>query len=832
MVLCYALLGLFAVAGSSLKDEANRNRLAEHEPTGVAAVSGNSTIRVREVVSGAESSTIDQPTTTAAKPKPRKEWEPISYVFPVLFVAGLLYLVKPSYRYYLAPAFAVSYLLFLVPPLWVSSIGLVGLLACSGILIHALVPKQRAEKSVFIGITLAFLAYVFAVAGGLAAHPEREPFERYSTAFYEATQLPLMNMSPHDDVADSEASYYYSWARIFGCLFAYFVAYKAVAYVCERAQTQFLLGWYCVRSRTKLALVIGLGAIGRRLIRNLRADGFRVVAIESDKDSVHIQRAQDLGAQVIVGDALDERVYDKIPLDAVSSIYVVAGDDRKNLEIGQQLLSCSTKRVKKANQAESADASWSTRWCHFLGRKMLNDTQAVCHVQLYDSNMQRSMEQEHFRQPIEMSGIEMRHFDARQNAVRDLVQRELTKPGIRPRDQNEIGLYILVGFGDLGREVAVGIAHLAHFENEKRARIVVFCSNPEVEAKSFLAQYPKFTAPDSIRLNWNDVRFDERLDQWDYPGPADAPMAGPARGVTFATNTLFTEAPLSASDGDFLKLILELTSERWETSVKPCVIVCDEDVNQSFTWSSEFAEAWKGFARKNGLKPECPDGRSHPSLNTYFWLQGHKALSALVQDNVRHTPFGLEENCISTKLLDSTLLRYLGSVVQYSYDLATASAPVARSPTDLVPLRFEFLKSNLHAASHSLIKYQIAGGRIDSILAKSTFSLSMPGTVDWFSMDGFDYMDPNTPTMDEKNILLTLGKMEHNRWMVEQLLKGYEYVRGEEPRVAGKRLPQFEHQRQTLCHWAQLADDEKLKDLRQAYYVLYHLHALDARKAE
>ena len=101
------------------------------------------------------------------------------------------------------------------------------------------------------------------------------------------------------------------------------------------------------------------------------------------------------------------------------------------------------------------------------------------------------------------------------------------------------------------------------------------------------------------------------------------------------------------------------------------------------------------------------------------------------------------------------------------------------------------------------------------------------------------YVAPKTVVEDESDMCLKLGKMEHNRWMAEQLLKGYVYVEAETPKVKKVemdtngnmkerevRLPQHEHERKTLCSWTPLENDEKLKDLRQAYYVLYYLNAI------
>lgn len=782
-------------------------------------------------------------------------WAALRWVLAILIAAGVTRLVDQSNRAYLFAGFASSFVLLALPQLWVAAMGVVGLLVCVGFLAHMLVPKFISENSVFIGIALAFFAYTFAVAGGLAANRDLKPLERYSTALYEATQLPLMNMSPHEKEQHEDARVYFVIARTLGCLFAYFVAYKAVVYMCHRARKQSLLVCYRLHNSRPVALVFGLGAVGRRLIRNLGAANYRVVAIEADKDSVHIERAEAMGAQVIVGDALDDRVYEKLPFDAAKSIYVVAGDDRTNLEIGQQLLTYSAKRAPRKNTSLDT-LPWYRRILFTLKGRMLKDVDAVCHVQLYDPNMQRLMEHEHFCQPVEESGIEMRHFNAQQNAVRDLIQSELTKQSVRPESVNDVGLYIIVGFDDLGQEAALGIAHLAHFANLKRSRILIFCSDPLRDSSSFLARYPNFTADNHIQLDWKTLKFDQDRDNWNYEGGRTARDCATEEacakfGNTFATNAVFTTMPSSPSDRSFLNLIYRLTQPRAKraddtrldcsTTIKPCVIVCDSDVSGSFKWSSEFVAAWKAFAKRNDLQPECHSGAPHPSLNTYFWLQGHKALRDVVEDNVRHIAFGLEERCISIDILDATLIRQLAGVVQYSYDLATSAAPMEETKSSAIkPVKFEFLKSNIHAAAHSLIKFQVAGQKIEHILSKESITLMASGEVESFELDGRTYYDPTAAydveeerglkLTDQQKMLLKLGMMEHNRWVAEQLMKGYEFIDEEKERVGGKRLPQHEHQRATLCSWNQLNDDEKVKDLRQAYYVLYHLHSLQSSK--
>ena len=770
-----------------------------------------------------------------------------NYVWMVLIACVVVAVVRrfPSCRSWrLHWAFAASFTVACIPVEIFSSIGILGIIVSTVCVIHLLVPRAARGNAIFVGIGLAFFAYAFAVAGVLVIHTEMPFVERYSTAFYEATQLPLMNMSVHDDTTISaEARAYFTIARSLASLLALYLTYKTVLYFLNLASTQFWMLCYRFNREKKLSLVIGIGSVGLELIRDLRLQGHRVIAVEINKDAPRVEEARMLGARIVIGDAVDFDLYRQLPFDAIDSVYVVAGDDQRNIEISQRLRNFSAQRVAMGPRKTSDRSnpplrnSLRGRIDYLRWRCRLQNHPGVCYVQLYDVSMQRILEQEHHDQPLEKFDIEMRHFNANRNAVRDFIQRQLSAAEVRPQKTDEVALYLVVGFDHLGQELAAELAQLAHFNNHRRSRIVVFSETPEKDCRTFLARYPKFS-DDRIIKDWKDVKFKTEEDSWSFlptPGTVAEGEVSPAQstadrlGIQFATNAIFTNAPVSPAELAFHTLIHNLTTTVEGVVVKPVLIVCEPEWKRSFAWSSEFCESWKSYCRRMNLSPFVPSGRCHPELPVYFWLQGHRAIRELVRDNRYQIPFGLEEHSISKSLVDAELLSHLGAVVQYSYDLVMGKISSTEPPESLRPLSYADLKSNLNGAAHALIKFQLAGCDISWLSEQHSMELPSLTEVPSFVLNGVTLTDMTTFDRNDQSIVAILAQTEHNRWMAEQLMKGYEWINTEPARDAsGDRLPQYLHFRTTLCPWNQLPAAEALKDVRQTYYVLCHLQRLQA----
>jgi Trk K+ transport system NAD-binding subunit len=81
-------------------------------------------------------------------------------------------------------------------------------------------------------------------------------------------------------------------------------------------------------------LVIGLGAIGMRVVQQLRDSGREVVVIEKDEGNRHLSQLRALDVPVLTADATLPEVLADARLAAASAVAVLTSDDLANLETG------------------------------------------------------------------------------------------------------------------------------------------------------------------------------------------------------------------------------------------------------------------------------------------------------------------------------------------------------------------------------------------------------------------------------------------------------------------------------------------------------------------
>ena len=81
-------------------------------------------------------------------------------------------------------------------------------------------------------------------------------------------------------------------------------------------------------------LVIGLGAVGTRVIGRLVASGRHVVVVEKNEDNRHLGQIRALGVPVVIADATLPEVLASVSLRTASAIAVLTSDDLANLETG------------------------------------------------------------------------------------------------------------------------------------------------------------------------------------------------------------------------------------------------------------------------------------------------------------------------------------------------------------------------------------------------------------------------------------------------------------------------------------------------------------------
>ncbi|HEY2203069.1 MAG TPA: NAD-binding protein [Pseudonocardia sp.] len=81
-------------------------------------------------------------------------------------------------------------------------------------------------------------------------------------------------------------------------------------------------------------LVVGLGAVGLRVVEGLLRAGARVVVVERDDDNRYLARARELGVPVVVGDGTDPALLNAVNLASASAVAVLTSNDLVNVETG------------------------------------------------------------------------------------------------------------------------------------------------------------------------------------------------------------------------------------------------------------------------------------------------------------------------------------------------------------------------------------------------------------------------------------------------------------------------------------------------------------------
>jgi Trk K+ transport system NAD-binding subunit len=81
-------------------------------------------------------------------------------------------------------------------------------------------------------------------------------------------------------------------------------------------------------------LVIGLGTVGLRVVRQLRDAGRDVVVVEKDEHNRHLGQLHALGVNVLIADATLPEVLASARLSTASAVAILTSDDLANLETG------------------------------------------------------------------------------------------------------------------------------------------------------------------------------------------------------------------------------------------------------------------------------------------------------------------------------------------------------------------------------------------------------------------------------------------------------------------------------------------------------------------
>jgi hypothetical protein len=245
-------------------------------------------------------------------------------------------------------------------------------------------------------------------------------------------------------------------------------------------------------------VICGLGSKVLQLARCFgdQARAQRVVIAAASATPEEVAACQSAGATLVVGDATRTATLAKARVHRASQLIALCGDDSANVRIALE--------ARK----------------HVLGRTTPARPHTLhCHVHLADVDL-RALLQRSSMFPGGDHRYEVRFFDLFDTAARRLLlepgQLPLDHGGILEKDDRQVHLVIL-GFGRMGRSVALRAAQLGHFANLKPIRISVVDRDAGRREHALLFRYPSFPKVCSVEFQQIEVesrRVLELLDVW------------------------------------------------------------------------------------------------------------------------------------------------------------------------------------------------------------------------------------------------------------------------------------------------------------------------------
>ena len=217
--------------------------------------------------------------------------------------------------------------------------------------------------------------------------------------------------------------------------------------------------------RKKHVVICGLGRKGFQMVEEFLEKGFYVIAIERNRDNPNIERSKDLGAVTIIGDIADASLLFRSGATRARYVFLVTGDDGTNVAAAIQL-----HRLKAMKSGKSF---FTTCIVH------------VVDLYLCELFKQHSL----FRDDTDL--LEVRIFNMFENAARLLVA-DNPLEGRSLEEQTRTPHLIVLGFGQMGKSVALQAAKTAHYISGIPLDITIIDREANHLRDVFFGSYPNY----------------------------------------------------------------------------------------------------------------------------------------------------------------------------------------------------------------------------------------------------------------------------------------------------------------------------------------------------
>jgi hypothetical protein len=288
-------------------------------------------------------------------------------------------------------------------------------------------------------------------------------------ALYHAIQMLILH-TPHFEHGTNLGIELGRW---FG---AFTLVTTTVMLLWRRLRREFQL--FQLTSWTGHHVVCGLGRKGLEVARFFKLDDpdAKVVVIDPNPDEHSVHECEAVGICVLTGDATDERILGRTRVQAAAEIIVITPEDETNVRIAT--------KVRKLVTGSTG-------------------TLLRCYVHLANIHLRDSLQRLAEGDGQKQAGCKLHFFDVYDNeARRVLLTHSLDGTGIRPDAPTSVHVVIL-GFGRMGRSLALRAAKMGHFANRKLLRVSMIDRNAPQQEENLLFHYPALVGGKICQLKFH-----------------------------------------------------------------------------------------------------------------------------------------------------------------------------------------------------------------------------------------------------------------------------------------------------------------------------------------
>lgn len=232
-------------------------------------------------------------------------------------------------------------------------------------------------------------------------------------------------------------------------------------------------------------IVCGLGETGMQIVNHLlEADhtlsrrllhDAKLVVIDTNADNPFTAACERQSVPVLLGDASQPGVLAMAGLARARTVIVCTGDDARNLDVALRVKDLVAGKQRLLKRRLRLVMELRSEW--FLAK-------------LVERN----------RRSLSSETVDLRAFNTYANAARLILQS--LKPPPHPRLDG--GSFVIVGFGSMGREIALALLRSCPAPLGRRPEIIVFDRAADAVRENFLSAYPGAAALGELRFRTID----------------------------------------------------------------------------------------------------------------------------------------------------------------------------------------------------------------------------------------------------------------------------------------------------------------------------------------